>query len=280
MKIASDGYIAAQEADYRRPAELFHIWWGDREDGGQHWRYTSGDVAVVHGGNTYTPATIDRDTVEYNSKLEVSTLQIKVARVQQPVVDFIALNPLEILWVAVFDLIRDQPDPEAGVIFVGQIKNVSIKGLQAIANCEGLESFLKQPVPVPRYQPACNNSLYDDKCMLTDTDWAEAAAVTAISSDGMTVTLSGAGFEAKADDYYTRGYLVYGESRRMIVDHIKASKVVLLRYAISSLVVGAAVTVFAGCDLDIATCQSKFNNMKNFYAHPYIPLDNPCAKIP
>ena len=278
MKSASAGYIKAEEADYRRPAEIYHIYiW---RDGGQHWYYTSGDVSVVYDGNTYVPALIGRESVEYTADLEIPTLQVKVARNQQPTVEFIAMNPVEILWIEVAKLLRDQAPVEVGVVFVGQIRDVSIKGVQALANCVGLEFFLSQPIPIQVYQPACNNSLYDGRCGLTATDWAETATVVSMSSDSVTLVLSGAGFEAKEDGYYTRGYLELGAYRRMIVDHVQADKAVQIRYRIPVLGVGSTVTVYAGCNLDVEMCRDKFDNMLNFFGQPYIPLENPATRIP
>ena len=89
MKTVSAQYIAKEEAVKRKPVELYHIWRGIGDTLNVNtWYYTSGDVAVVYGGNTYVPATLERSLVRYDSQLEVTSLTINVAYVENPVLEF------------------------------------------------------------------------------------------------------------------------------------------------------------------------------------------------
>ena len=269
MKSVSVDYEIKEESFTRKPVELYHLWMGST-----HWRYTSGDINVTYGGYIYSPATMKRGSVEYNSDLQVSQLQIQFAKITEPVIDYIVLNPIELVWVEVLKLFRDQSPLEASVIFIGQIKNVAIKGTSAQATCVGFEYFLKQPIPRLRYQPNCNWQLFDSKCTKTVTGYTDTSAIT-LSADELTLTH--ADFGVRGDDYFTRGYVVFDQYKRYVVEH--TGNDIKIRFKIPGLITGSTVTVYAGCDGSINTCENKFSNLDNFGGFPYMPIDNPCTWI-
>lgn len=267
MKSVSSDYIIKEEAFERKPVELYHLWMGTT-----HWRYTSGDVEVEYGGNPYLPATIKRGQVEYNSNLEVSQLQIQFAHITEPIIDYIAMNPVELVWVEVLKLFRDQTPLEASAVFIGQIKSVSLKGVSAQATCVGFEFFLKQPVPQLRYQAKCNWRLFDSKCGKTSTGYTDMTTVS-VSEDRLTLTSTA--FGARGDDYFAWGYVVFDEYKRLIVEH--TGNDIKIRFKIPGVITGSEVTAYAGCDGSVFTCENKFNNLNSFGGFPYMPLDNPCT---
>ena len=120
MKEVSADYIAEEDAVQRKPVELYHVW----RDGGVHWRYTDGDVSVTFDGDVYDSATLSRTSTKYDTQLEVTTLEITASFVTDPALEFIFINPVEILWVSISKLHRDQDPLEADVIFIGQIKSI------------------------------------------------------------------------------------------------------------------------------------------------------------
>lgn len=249
----------------KRPVELYHMWRGDT-----HWYYTSGDVSVVYNGNTYIPATIERGTVTFDTKLEVSTLLVTFGRVHDPIIKFIAQNPIDVIWIEVFRAFREQAPLEVGVVFIGQIQTVAIKGLQGKASCVGFDYYLKQPIPIPRYGPQCNWTLFDERCTKDDTGFKVTTSVT-VSSD--LLTLTSADFGTFGDSFFTRGHLEWNDNRRMITSHVGND--VVMRYAILDITDGEIVEAFAGCNGEIETCRDKFSNVDWFGGHPYIPIDNP-----
>ena len=263
-------YEAKEESHQRKPTELYHIW---KLNADVHYRYTSGDVAVTYLGNAYTPATIQRGPVQYDTKLEASSLTVNAARVTTPFIEYLAVNPLDLYWIEVLKLFRDQVPLEASVIFVGQIKTVGFKGIAVTIDCAGFEAYLKKSIPQFRYGPQCNWTLYDSKCTIDKTLYVADAALTNLSTDGLELT--SATFALQADDYYRYGYAEFGDAKRMITSH--TSDVIQLNYRIPGLVNGDTVTVYAGCDLSIEMCRDKFSNVVNFGGHPYIPIDSPAT---
>lgn len=271
MKDVSANYIAKEEADQRRPAELYHIW----RDGGEHWRYTSGDVTVVYDGANYEPATLKRTQVKYDSKMEVVTMEIQAAYLTDAVLEYIAINPMEILWISVMKIHRDQAPLEVDVVFIGQIKTVSFKGATASVSCVGFEHFLKRIIPRWRYQLTCNHILFDTYCALTKATFKIDAVVTL---DANKVVLSSATFALQEDGYFTGGEIIFGVEARAIIAHSGTD--VTLVYRMNELTDADTVEAYPGCDRKIETCRDKFDNIINFLGFPFLPIENPATRVP
>ena len=270
MKDTTQDYINKEEANQRKPVELYHFW----RDGGEHWRYTDGDISVTFDGDVYVPADLSRSSVKYDSQLEVTTMSIKAAYVENPVLEFIAINPVEILWVSISKLHRDQAPLEASVIFLGQIKGVSFKGIAANVNCVGFEHFLKQTVPRWRYQLTCNHMVFDSKCTLVEADYKITAVITL---DSTKTKLTSATFDAQEDGYFTGGHIIFGDETRTIVDHV--GSIVTIMYKFKELEDNDSVDAYPGCDGKIETCKDKFDNLLNFLGFPFIPVENPALRV-
>ncbi len=269
MKEASDAYIAKEGADQRKPAELYHIW----RDGGEHWRYTSGDVTVTYDGEDYEPATLERSQVKYDSKLDIVTMEIRAAYLTDAVLKYIAVNPLEVLWVSVMKIHRDQDPLEVDVVFIGQIKNVSFKGAQAKVACVGFEQFLKKTIPRWRYQLTCNHILFDNYCSLTKVDYKIEAVITLNETETI---LSSATFALQDDGYFIGGEVVFGVEARTITAHVGTD--ITLIYRMENLENGNTVEAYPGCDRRIETCRDTFDNIVNYLGFPFLPKENPAMR--
>jgi len=268
MKTQSGEFLAKEEGAQRQPAELYHIWRNST-----HYRYTSGDVAIVYNGETYSPATIQRQKVSYDQKLEVNTLVIQASRVTDPVLEFLAISPVDLVWVSVHKIHRDMLIEETSNVFVGQINKISIRGSEVQINCVGFEQYLKQVVPRYRYGPGCQHTLFDDRCGVDINSFSDNVVLDNVADDG--VTIISTSFVLQDNDYYTFGYLVWGDYKRMIISHIEDT--IKLRYLIPGLVSGETALVTAGCDKTRTTCESRFNNLINQLGFPDIPSDNPAT---
>ena len=268
MKDYTYEFGTKEEGHQKEPYEIYDFWYGTA-----YWRYTSGDISVNYNENTYEPAPIERGIVTYDSNLEVSTLDIIMARSQGFVTKYIVQNPVLVLWVKVTRLFRDLSEPD--IVFIGQIKNVTFTGLTAKVSCVGFEKYFKQPIPNWRYQILCNYKVFDNNCSLSDNFFKTTTNIDTVSSDNLTITSND--FSLQDSDYYKLGKIVFGEDSRMITYHV--GNTIKIRFRMPNLVPGSEVTVYAGCDRNIETCRDKFNNVINFGGHPYIPLDNPVLWI-
>lgn len=270
MKDVSAEYIAKEESAQRQPVELYHIW----RDGGSNWYYTSGDVSITYDSNEYVPAALKRSLVQYDSQFEVTKMTISAAHIQDPVFDFIAQNPIEILWVSVMKLHREQDPLEADVVFIGQIKGVSFKGISAQVECVGFEHFLNKTIPAWRYQLNCNHQVFDVNCSLDENLFKMTETV---ALDSTKTVFTGAAFGTKDDGYFIGGKVVFGVEVRTIVEHVGTD--ITIMYKMSGLVDSDSVDAFPGCDGRRRTCFDKFDNIINNLAFEDIPVENPATRV-
>jgi uncharacterized phage protein (TIGR02218 family) len=266
MKSASATYISKEEASQRKPIEIYRLW----SEAGREWTYTSGDTSVIFDGKTYQPATLSRTSVKYDVTLEVTSMSITASKVTTPMIEFIAINPVDRLWMQVSKLFRDQSPYEANVIFIGQIKAVSFKGSKVNIACVGFEQFLKMTIPTMRYQITCNHTLFDTACTKTKSSYKVTATITVNAAKTI---LTSATFGTYDDGYFVNGELIFNSQSVSIVAHTGDD--ITLLYPISTIVDTDSVDAYPGCDRRAETCRDKFNNIINFLGFPFIPVENP-----
>lgn len=274
MKSQTDAYIERETRSEQRAVELFHIW---RADGSEHWRLTSHDEAVSYQGNSFSPASVNRGAVQYDSKLEVSTMTVVAVFEQDPIIDFIAQNPIEVLWVEVLRVHKDLAD-QASVVFIGQGKVTTLRGQEATLDCVGFEFHLRLRIPTLRYQPKCNWFVYDSivdgaGCGVDKTGYKVTTTVS-VSEDQL--TLESSDFSSYDDGYFKYGWIEYGGERRMITFH--EGDEIRIRYKIFDLTGSKQIDAYPGCDGEPETCRDKFNNVNQRMAFDFIPVDNPALK--
>jgi uncharacterized phage protein (TIGR02218 family) len=288
MTITQD-YIDAETAGKIKPVELYHIW----TEGGEHWYYTSGDAELTYPSDgpmedrkPYIPATLQRSMVKYNSQLEATECAIQAGYVENPVLKYIAINPIEIIWVSIMRLHRDQVPLEPSVVFLGQIKSVSFKGVAAEIQCVGFEKFLNMPVPVFRYQINCNHRLFDDGCKLVKSPTYKVTTI--VTLDTTLTQLTAADFATFPNGYFIGGSVEYerlppkspGTEKRTIIAH--AGDTITMAYMMADLEDDDSVDAYPGCDRRAETCRDKFltNNIEHFLGFPFIPKENPAIVLP
>ncbi len=256
----------------RKPAELYRFW-----NTNNAYYYTSGDVPITYDGNVYTPEAIKRGGTRQGIDLTVSKVKIKMDYVQPILAEYLGQSPLELTYVEILRVFRNQSTMEGLSVFIGVVQGVSFKGMACDVDCNGIERLLRQKVPRLRYQAKCQLSIYGTMCGVTRATYGVSGNVDAIAGDGLSITVSEA--SAKADDYFNLGYAEKsGVPARMIVDH--AGSTIQLRQAVIGLVQDDTVILYPGCDKLMTTCSAKFNNLgndslDNFLGYPYIPKDNP-----
>jgi len=175
MRSVSDDYKANEQAKEVRPAELFHLW--EDSETGRHWYYTSGDEPVTFNGKEYVPAGITRENLSYDTELQATKLSVTAGHIDEAFRDYLAQQPTEQLWVSLMRVHRDDPS-EVMVLFMGQCLSVSFKGATAKGEFAGFQKFLQMEIPRYRYQPHCNNTLFDGFCKIPVQDHSFLALAT------------------------------------------------------------------------------------------------------
>ncbi len=168
----------------------------------------------------------------------------------------------------------DWSDPAQRVhLFAGRIGEVR-RGSQAFeAELRGVQAALNTPVGRV-FSRFCDADLGDVRCGkdIENASFRASSAVAAVLSSS---SFSAGGMSAYAADFFARGRLAWsagGESEEL-AHHIEGADAIveLLDVPAITLSVGAAFTIYAGCDKRFSTCKAKFANTDNFRGFPHMP---------
>ena len=123
------------------------------------------------------------------------------------------------------------------------------------------------------FQFSCDADLGDARCgvNLSVTSFRGTGIISAVIENS--IELSGLG--AFADDWFTRGLVMWSGGRQLSIkrhrafsSHVRIDLWSAPKFTIS---LGDEVTVQAGCDKQFTTCTSKFSNAPNFRGCPHMP---------
>lgn len=173
------------------------------------------------------------------------------------------------------DLFRvDWRDPAQRVhLFAGRIGEVR-RGVSAFeAELRGLQAPLD--VPVGRvFSRFCDADLGDARCG-KDIETASFRGEGVVSEVLTGASFRADGLSAFADGWFARGRLIWsaGGAGEVAAHRLEAGGAVieLLDPPGPVLALGAAFTIYAGCDKRFETCRAKFANTLNFRGFPHMP---------
>jgi uncharacterized phage protein (TIGR02218 family) len=175
--------------------------------------------------------------------------------------------------------------PGAGNIFPGSTGGGVIYFAGRVADCEIGRSSLKATVnfftellnldfPKNVYQPQCYFVLYGSGCCVNKAGYTFTGTV-ASSPDPSTGSFAVSGI-SKADGYFAQGAFQFTSGAlnglSMTVKSYNSNTVVPFLPLPGAPAPGDSVTLYAGCDRTMATCNSKFGNLANFPSMPFIPI--------
>ena len=267
MKTLPEGYIAKDENDTRQPCEIYDCWLADNS---LHWRYTSGDAPIVFENEEYTHAAIKRSTIKYNDAARSLQMTLTAPFLSEPALHYLGTNPVDIIWIHVRKIFRDQDPYEAQSIYIGTVASVGFKGNLGQITCTGFDHFLSQPVPKERTQPSCNVFPFTDKCGLIKANYQSTFTSDLESTDVSSITDSE--FALFDDDYFTWGWVETETTSRLITSHVESTIHVRYPFSVS---VGEVLNIYPGCNGQIETCYDKYNNVINFRGMAQVPVHNP-----
>lgn len=136
---------------------------------------------------------------------------------------------------------------------------------------------LNQPIGLT-FQRTCQAKLGDGNCKVNLALAAYRATVTITAITDHVVTVSATG---KATDFFTLGAMIDASGARFGIKTHKDNTITLWEEPAVPPVIGATVTLVAGCKQDIATCHSKFGNRLNFYmGFPHMPGNDALTNYP
>jgi len=253
--------------------------------------YTSGQETITFGGNTYTPRPISRSEPSIQSQQSDRSLVVKLPLNDLFVQRYITTLPATPDNLTIFRFHSTDGGVETITFFIGEVANVAITENEAKINVLSSGKVLAEQMPKQTFRNLCNHILYDAACQVDDSQFRISATVTAISADGLSITVSGGsntilntGLELSAQLTADATFFDGGFFRRSGIEHRmvltstdnganSATFTVLLPF--ETLEVGTVLELFAGCDHQFPTCIAKFVNTERYGGFPFVPGNNP-----
>lgn len=245
--------------------------------------YSGSEYDVVNGGNTFTgsDAIFARDGLKQTIGLEVATMNITINATASMLVlgvPFMKAITQGVLDGAMIKVDRAFLNADHSVIgtvnwFTGHVAKASPSRNGASITINSLTDLLNVQVPRNVYQAACQNSLYDGACSLSKASFSAAGTVSTITGTTLTITGSAA---SQSDGYWTQGGIIFtsgaanGEART--AKSWVGGVLTLLSPFPTAPAPGDTFKIYAGCDKQLATCNTKFSNSANFKGQPFVPI--------
>lgn len=251
-------------------------------------RYTSADVDVTWGGNTWHATLangaplISRGDITFEPGLTVDQLEITIQTDETMTVSglpwphAIRVGLLNDATVELQRAVALLGQPVAGVIprFSGKVGPCSPGRAASTITAESLLAYLSAPVPSNVYQPSCANTVYDNACGLSRAANETTVTISSVSLDGLTVNIAGATLVASR---YLGGFArflgtVGGNVNQQVTISDNATGQITLLYPFpASLLIGQQLALAPGCAKTEAACVV-FANRPRFRGHPHVPV--------
>lgn len=249
-----------------RPVELYRFALGP-----QRWTFTSGQTAVVYQSETYTPVSVKRSGIEQGTEINRASMDITLPRDNPLAALFIASPPEGVLSVTLYRYHATDAANETIVLWKGRVSGARLSGSELTVKCEPLATSLKRTGLRARYQLLCRHALYSPGCGALKEAFRTDGTVASISGTSVQVAAAG----TQPDGYFVAGILAAASAQQMIVGHTGSTLTLIA--PMPTLVAGAAVRLYAGCDRSVAVCRDRFGNIANYGGFPFIPTKNPFA---
>lgn len=251
--------------------------------GGTVARYTSADIDLTVGGNTYScnGPVFERDRTRVGVGLETDELGVKIYPrdgdqiAGQDWIPAARKGLLDGATVAVRKFISDSwTDTSRGSLyqFTGRATPKRITRNVIELTLKSLLHLLNIEAPRNKFQPGCVHTVYDSGCGLNKASFTVSGSVTG----GVTERSFNTDLTA-ADGYHDLGVITMtsgpnASAPRTVRAYVNASgKVTLAAPFVALVAVGNTFTIYPGCDKQKATCADKFSNLARFRGFPFVP---------
>ena len=255
-----------------RPVELYTFTIGT-----ETYRYTNAEDQITFQSNTYLPRQIARTSAKQASEQRRQQMEVTLPSSDVVCSRYIGIVPGTLMTLSIVKTHRDDPDEEGLVLWDGRITGASFTKEGVICTLQGLTSevALSRPIPRFKFQGMCNHVLGDALCGVDLDNAANRYTQDVSAVSGSTITVPGL-TSAKGAGWAVGGYVEYQTNDwRLVLQQDGDTLTMLLPFEQS--LVGQEVTVVAGCDHSLETCENKFSNSINFGGFPYVPTRNPFA---
>jgi hypothetical protein len=269
-----------------QPRELVSI---SINDGVTVYRHTSSVRDIVYGGNTYTAIPIERGpvTVTMPDKEEDCVLTLPIDHALARRYTKYGTPPKKIAVT-----IYRQNGGITEQIWGGEISSMSCEGRVASFRIPSRAGqWMLRPIPAFTASRACPFFVFDSNCGVSRTGSGPSGlphkvTTTVLYVNGRDVRVDLSTITASdplRSDWAEEGELLHVTTgERMTVykqtdlgPGVSTVADLQLQAPIVGLAIGDSVEVYAGCPLDITTCNDKFDNKEAFGGLPQLPKKNP-----
>lgn len=275
--LLSDIYVQALVEPHPYPwmtEEVYsaaYCWRIDRTDG-VSFGFTSHDQDLTFDGVTYEAATGFTPTaVDTSDSLSVDNLDVDGVLTSDRITENeLAGGVYDFAKVTIYLVNWKNLDDPKFILRRGTIGRLRYGKTGFTAEIRGLTEAYQQKAGEV-YQKTCRATLGDEKCKINLADYTTTGMVTAVNSDTEFTTNVIA-----ADGAYDYGYVRWtsGDNLNTSVEvktYTEDGTIEVYLPTVWRPQVGDTFTLVAGCDRNLSTCVSRFNNLLNFRGEPYVP---------
>jgi len=247
----------------KRPAWLYEI----TKDGTTTLltsRATDVLIDVGRGAETFTAATISHTQLRVTSAIgraETDLILPQTSALGQSFLDGIGATDA---LVTIYHTFLNDPDAEVAIKYRGRAVAVKPSLTRVVVTCENRFTEMRRKALAAVMQRPCRHALYHGGCGLSLASYQTTVTATAWDNPWLTLTTG------QAVGYYSGGIASYNGALRFIQRDEGT------RIRLSAPLPGladalpASVSIAPGCDLTLATCDSKFGNSANFGGFPWM----------
>lgn len=246
--------------------------WSIKRKDGVTLYFTSLDRDVVVDGNTYEAAdSMSVSAVSSQAGLTVDNLEF------ESMLSTAAITEEDILSgrydhaeISIFMV--NYADPAMGKLHLktGWLGEVTLQGGQFVAEMRGLTARLQQTIGEV-YTSGCRATLGDARCKVNLASYTLNGSVTATEAAYAFKDST----KTQANGYFAGGVVRFTSGANtglsMEVRDFSAGRFSLFLPMPNAIALSDSFTVSAGCDKQIDTCITRFNNAVNFRGEPHVP---------
>jgi uncharacterized phage protein (TIGR02218 family) len=253
--------------------------------------YTTADVDITYGGNTYLSQSVLIQRGAITEKCGTDVCEVKLTIYPRAAtiggVGFLIACAAGVLDYAEVKIQRIYYDYFGGTLkgvitkFDGLIVNdVEFGRDHADITVSSYSYLFGIDWPVNVYENSCIWPLFGTGCGLSKASWIVSGAVVAYAGNSISAFYTNL---TQADNYFLHGVLTFTSGNNTgaihtVKSYLNANGAINLVIALGNIpAAGDAFTIYPGCDHQRSTCKNKFNNLDTngnlrFRGFPFIPV--------
>jgi uncharacterized phage protein (TIGR02218 family) len=276
MKSASAPLLALLASQFFLRADLITL----TLKSGAVLRLTNAQTDIVWAGNTYAASLpFERGNTRITRGIEVDTHDCTLYPADTHTVAGVPLlQAAAAMALQGADYALEQafwPAPGVAItgtlpLFAGRVADTQVHRTAIALTIKSDTEVFDIMMPRNLVSPTCQNTLYDANCRVSRAAFTVAATVTAGSTVRSVMCTI-----AHPPGWFDRGTLVFtsgsNAGQKRTIRQSSSGNLTLVSPLIAAPVAGDTLTVAPNCDRTQSACGTKFSNLGNFRAMPYVP---------